>query len=254
MCVLSLSLSLWLLLFLSLWHFGPVEAANWVNSGLKSNVALTQCMGDLGPGPCMGHGSCSWSLLGFVQKMLILIKAAIDTRQAARSGGVGGEDALESATQRNWCTLCHENGAGKREEGKRRICCVCFWQINEPCEGGVCSMHCGCVICTASRGVVRRGDRHKRQYGSSCNSWTCGKVCHSLYLLCPPYLPPAYASALALHMCKHTHSVIQHCCTRTLVWIALAVQQFVAWPPLLSLPCPIRLHCAFMRRLLKNLN
>lgn len=58
------------------------------------------------------------------------------------------------------CVMKMGQWSGK-ERGICYVCVyvVCFWQINEPCEGGVCSMHCGCVICTASRGVVRKGGR-----------------------------------------------------------------------------------------------
>lgn len=78
--------------------------------------------------------------------MLILIKVAIDTRQAAGRCIYGLHSKVHrSATD----ALCALNGCGLWAAGAAAgvgagavggVNVVCFWQINEPCEGDSCAL------------------------------------------------------------------------------------------------------------------
>lgn len=91
--------------------------------------------------------------------MLILIKAAIDTRQAV--GCVWGmhSKVQRSATDALCVMKSGQEGGGKKED---MLCVyvVCFWQINEPCEGE-CSALWSCHMHSKQRrsqgGEVKQG-------------------------------------------------------------------------------------------------
>lgn len=82
--------------------------------------------------------------------MLILIKAAIDTRQAVGCVWEVAKGGMHSKVQRSatdaLCAMKSGQGGGGKKEDMLCVYVVCFWQINEPCEGECsalwsCHMH-----------------------------------------------------------------------------------------------------------------